>query len=43
MTVIIDVSGAAEIMLKKEKFKKFDKVLQKAKLILVPDLYISEL
>jgi predicted nucleic acid-binding protein len=43
MTVIIDVSGTAEILLKKEKFKKFDNVLQEAKLVLAPDLYISEL
>ncbi|WP_461247529.1 type II toxin-antitoxin system VapC family toxin [Treponema sp. R6D11] len=43
MNVIIDVSGSVEILLKKEKFKKFDKLLQEAKIVLAPDLYISEL
>jgi predicted nucleic acid-binding protein len=43
MNVVIDVSGAAEILFKKEKNKKFDKVLQEATLVYAPDLYISEL
>ena len=43
MNLIIDVSGAAEILLKKEKSKKFDKVLQEAKIVFAPDIYISEL
>jgi predicted nucleic acid-binding protein len=43
MTIVIDVSAVAEILLKKEKFKKFNTVLQEAKLVLAPDLYISEL
>jgi predicted nucleic acid-binding protein len=43
MNVVIDVSGAAEILLKKEKVKKFDKLLQDATLVYAPELYISEL
>ncbi|WP_461246275.1 type II toxin-antitoxin system VapC family toxin [Treponema sp. R6D11] len=43
MNVIIDVSGSTEILLRKEKSKKFDDLLQEAKIVLTPDLYISEL
>jgi predicted nucleic acid-binding protein len=39
----IDVCGAMEILLQKEKAVKFSKVLQEAALIIAPDLYISEL
>jgi predicted nucleic acid-binding protein len=39
----IDVCGAMEILLRKEKADKFGKILQEAELIIAPDLYISEL
>jgi predicted nucleic acid-binding protein len=39
----IDVCGAIEILLQKEKAEKFSKILQEATLIIAPDLYISEL
>jgi predicted nucleic acid-binding protein len=43
MVIIIDASGAAEILLNKEKAGKYALILQNASLILAPDLYISEL
>jgi predicted nucleic acid-binding protein len=43
MTGIIDVCGAMEILLRKEKADKFGKALQEAALVIAPDLYISEL
>jgi predicted nucleic acid-binding protein len=43
MTGAIDVCGAMEILLQKEKAAKFSKILQDATLIIAPDLYISEL
>ncbi|MDR1589207.1 MAG: type II toxin-antitoxin system VapC family toxin [Oscillospiraceae bacterium] len=39
----IDVCGALEILLRKEKADMFGKILQEAELIITPDLYISEL
>jgi predicted nucleic acid-binding protein len=39
----IDVCGAMEILLQREKAKKFSKILQEAALIIAPDVYISEL
>jgi predicted nucleic acid-binding protein len=43
MTGSIDVCGAMEILLQKEKAAKFSKVLQEATLVIAPDLYIVEL
>jgi predicted nucleic acid-binding protein len=43
MIVVLDVSGAMEILLHKEKVKKFLKTLQSAVLVITPDLYVSEL
>jgi predicted nucleic acid-binding protein len=43
VTGIIDVCGAMEILLRKEKADKFSGVVQEASLIIAPDLYISEL
>jgi predicted nucleic acid-binding protein len=43
MTGSIDVCGAMEILLRKEKADKFGKILQEAELVIAPDLYISEL
>jgi predicted nucleic acid-binding protein len=39
----IDVCGAMEILLRKEKADKFCKILQEAELVIAPDLYVSEL
>jgi predicted nucleic acid-binding protein len=43
MIGVIDVCGAMEILLRKEKADKFSKALQEAALVIVPDLYVSEL
>ena len=43
MIAVVDVSGAVEILLKKEKAVKFNKTLQEAELVIAPDLYVSEL
>jgi predicted nucleic acid-binding protein len=43
MTGSIDVCGAMEILLQKEKAAQFGKVLQEAALVIAPDIYISEL
>jgi predicted nucleic acid-binding protein len=43
MIAVIDVSGAMEILLHKEKTDKFYKALQNAVLVITPDLYVSEL
>jgi len=39
----IDVCGAVEILLQKEKSAQFSRILQEAATILAPDLYVSEL
>jgi predicted nucleic acid-binding protein len=43
MIAVIDVSGALEILLHKEKTNKFNKILQDVVLVIAPDLYVSEL
>ena len=43
MTGVIDVSGAIEILLHKEKADKFCNVLHESTLVITPDLYVSEL
>lgn len=43
MTVVLDVSGATEILLKKEKKDLFDATYRAASWVISPDLYISEL
>ena len=43
MNVVIDVSGIAEILFKKEKCEKFHKAVSEASAVLAPDIYISEL
>ena len=43
MIVVIDACGALEILLQKEKARKFYQTLQEATLRITPDLYISEL
>jgi len=43
MTVSIDVCGAMEILLQKEKSEMFSKVLEEATFVVTSDLYVSEL
>jgi predicted nucleic acid-binding protein len=43
MIVSIDVCGAMEILMQREKAEKFGKALQEATLVVAPDLYVSEL
>jgi len=43
MIVVLDVSGAVEILLHRGKADKFDKILQEASEVITPDLYVSEL
>jgi predicted nucleic acid-binding protein len=43
MTVVLDVSGAVEILFKKEKADKFKKLMIEATWRVTPDLYIHEL
>jgi predicted nucleic acid-binding protein len=43
MIAVLDVSGVTQILLKKEKGDKFGKILKEATMVIVPDLYISEL
>ena len=43
MKIVMDVSGAIEILLQKESFSLFSTKLIDSTLILAPDLYVSEL
>ena len=43
MTVVMDVSGAVTILLKREKADKFLDTLQGSTMVIAPDLYVSEL
>jgi len=43
MIISIDVYGAMEILLRKEKGEKFSGALKEATLVVAPDLYVSEL
>ena len=43
MTVVLDVSAAIEILLKKEKSELFDGTYRAASWVIAPDLYVSEL
>jgi len=43
MIVSVDVCGAMEILMQREKAEKFGKALQEAALVVAPDLYVSEL
>jgi predicted nucleic acid-binding protein len=42
MTIVLDTSGAVEIALENEKASEFLAVLQKADIIIAPDIYVSE-
>ena len=43
MIAILDVSGAMQILLNKEKKSRFTDVFEEASPVLAPDLYVSEL
>jgi predicted nucleic acid-binding protein len=43
MIVVLDVSAAIEILLKKEKKELFDTHFQNAKWVIAPDLFVSEI
>jgi len=43
MIIILDVSAAIEILLKKEKRKLFEEKCQLSKWVIAPDLYVSEI
>jgi len=43
MIVSIDVCGAMEILMQREKAEGFGKALQEAALVVAPDLYVAEL
>ncbi|MDR1453333.1 MAG: type II toxin-antitoxin system VapC family toxin [Candidatus Margulisbacteria bacterium] len=43
MIVVLDVSGASQVIFHKEKMERFDMVLQEASLVIAPDLYVPEL
>ena len=43
MTIVLDVSAAIQIVLKKEKKEYFDEIYKKASWVIAPSLYIAEL
>lgn len=43
MISILDVSGAIQVILEKEKAEKFDKIIKSSEWVLAPDLYVSEI
>jgi predicted nucleic acid-binding protein len=43
MTAALDVSGAIQVVLKKEKLYKFKAVLDNADIVIAPDLFVPEL
>jgi predicted nucleic acid-binding protein len=43
MTIVLDVSAAIQIILRKEKKDLFDEVYKKASWVIAPGLYISEI
>ena len=43
MIVVIDVSGAVEILFRREKADMFNKLIDQAVLVVAPDLYVTEL
>ena len=43
MTTVIDVSAVVEILLQKEKCKKYRDIIEKSSSVLAPDIYVSEL
>lgn len=43
MTIILDVSAAVQILLKKEKKEYFENIYKKASWVIAPELYILEI
>ena len=43
MISILDVSGAIQIILEKEKAEKFDRAINESDWVIAPDLYVSEI
>jgi predicted nucleic acid-binding protein len=43
MIIVLDTSAAIEIILKKDKANIFNKVIEKAKWIIAPDIFVSEI
>lgn len=43
MTIVLDVSAAIQIILKKEKMEFFNNVFKNASWVIAPELYISEI
>ncbi len=43
MITVLDVSGAIEILLQKEKKAKYEKMYKQASWVIAPDLFISEI
>ncbi len=43
MIIILDVSAAIEMLLKKEKKAKFEQMYQAASWVIAPDLYVAEM
>ena len=43
MISILDVSGAIQVILEKEKAEKFDKIIKSSEWVIAPDLYVSEI
>lgn len=43
MTIVLDVSAAIQIVLKKEKREQFEEIYRKASWVIAPALYISEI
>ncbi|MBN2735918.1 MAG: type II toxin-antitoxin system VapC family toxin [Spirochaetales bacterium] len=43
MIIVLDVSGAIEILLQKEKRAKYDETYKQASWVIAPDLYVSEI
>lgn len=43
MISVLDVSGAIQVLLQKEKGSRFDEMIKKSSWVIAPDLYTSEL
>jgi predicted nucleic acid-binding protein len=43
MTIVLDVSAAIQILLKKDRKKYFSEIYEKSSWVIAPDLYIAEI
>ncbi len=43
MIAVLDVSAAIDVVLQKDSYKEFSEVIEKADVVIVPELYISEI